>query len=59
MALGQGGFDECFRTNMDRLQQTILKILDIQHNAAEVTMKIKKTCLYKMLEGKSSSYDIK
>lgn len=42
MALGQGGFDECFRTNMDRLQQTILKILDIQHNAAEVTMKIKK-----------------
>lgn len=41
MALGQGGFDECFRTSMDHLQQTILIILDIQDNAAEVTMKIK------------------
>ena len=41
MVCGQGGFDGCFRTNLDHLQQTILKILDTQDNAAEVTMMIK------------------
>lgn len=41
MALGQGGIDECFRTSLNHLQQTILKILNIQDNAAEVIMKKK------------------
>lgn len=41
MVWGQGNFDGCFRTSLDHLQQTMFKILDIQDNAAEVTMMVK------------------